>query len=95
MENMLSSTTNESCRKVLRTKMKPSLIIEQVEMDEQRWWCFLAACRGRIKALDPKADPDASSAEDDWEDCSDLGSLGKRLFVNKVDACDQCRLSSP
>ena len=34
LENMLSSTTNESGRKAPRTKSKPSLINDQVEMDE-------------------------------------------------------------
>ena len=67
-----------------RTKIKPSLIIDEVEMNEQEGddgGVFLQLAEDALKRLtnllDPKADSDASSAEDHLEDCSDLGSMRK------------------
>ena len=86
MENVLSSTTDESGRKVPRTKSKPILILDQVEMEEQEGddgGVFLQLAEDELKRLtnrlDPKADSDASSAEDDLEDCSDLGFVRKAV----------------
>ena len=69
-----------------RTKSKPSLINDQMEMDEQEGddgSVFLQLAEDAFKRftnlLDPKADSDASSAEDDLEDCSDLGSMRKAV----------------
>ena len=86
LENVLSSTTNESGRKVPRTKSKSSLIIDQVEMEEQEGddgGVFLQLAENELKRLtnrlDPKADSDASPADDDLEDCSDLGFVRKAV----------------
>ena len=82
-----------------RHKSSPAWSLSRWKWTGDDGGVFLQLAEDALKRLtnllDPMADPDASSAEDDLEDCSDLGSLGKRLFVSKVAACDQCHLSSP
>ena len=65
LENMLSSTTNESGRKVPRTKSKPSLINDQVEMDEYEGddcGIFLQFAEDELKCLTNLLEPKAESA---------------------------------
>ena len=93
-ENVLSSRTKDSGRKVPRTII--IIIIDQVEMDEQEGddgGVILQLAEEELKRLtnllDPKADSDASSAKDDLEDCSDLGSVRKAVVRAAGYACDQ------
>ena len=94
LENVLSSRTKDSGRKVPRTII--IIIIDQVEMDEQEGddgGVILQLAEEELKRLtnllDPKADSDASSAKDDLEDCSDLGSVRKAVVRAAGYACDQ------